>query len=327
MELTPKVFRDVQFREKLRGGYHPEDVDEFLEQAAVAAEALLEQLRQAQDRAQRAEATAADATGTDETLKRMLVIAQRTADQAVKEAKDEAERMLAEARAQAQTILADAEARGRSAYESAITERRAAIETADSALSQAQHDVEALQGWVELHRNHLLGIMRDAQALIENAGLVSEPPPVAPLPAMWANQQRPAIAAAPAEQPAERDAGHREGDTGEWDPRFLEDLGDRQPGGPQGAHAGAGVPGGPPGAGYSPWHSAGTPDQGEVGEQTLSGEPGPGFEGQAGPQGPVGQHMSGDNTLAFDERALDNFFSEQDMGDGRGGMGRFRRRQ
>ena len=47
MELTPKVFRDVQFREKLRGGYHPEDVDEFLEQAAVGVEELTERLRQA----------------------------------------------------------------------------------------------------------------------------------------------------------------------------------------------------------------------------------------------------------------------------------------
>ena len=45
MELTPKVFRDVQFREKLRGGYHPEDVDEFLEQAAVGVEEMTERLR------------------------------------------------------------------------------------------------------------------------------------------------------------------------------------------------------------------------------------------------------------------------------------------
>ena len=37
MEVSPKVLRDVQFREKIRGGYHPEDVDEFLEQAAVGS--------------------------------------------------------------------------------------------------------------------------------------------------------------------------------------------------------------------------------------------------------------------------------------------------
>jgi DivIVA domain-containing protein len=55
MELTSKTFRDVQFREKMRGGYHPEDVDEFLEQAAAAAAELQQRLRGAEERAMRAE--------------------------------------------------------------------------------------------------------------------------------------------------------------------------------------------------------------------------------------------------------------------------------
>jgi DivIVA domain-containing protein len=37
MDLTPQTLRDVEFREKLRG-YHPDDVDDFLEEAAVALE-------------------------------------------------------------------------------------------------------------------------------------------------------------------------------------------------------------------------------------------------------------------------------------------------
>ncbi|GAC1315579.1 MAG: hypothetical protein NVSMB16_12580 [Acidimicrobiales bacterium] len=47
MELTPQVLREVEFREKLRG-YHPDDVDDFLEEAAVAVEDLLVRLHSAE---------------------------------------------------------------------------------------------------------------------------------------------------------------------------------------------------------------------------------------------------------------------------------------
>lgn len=47
MELTPQVLREVEFREKLRG-YHPDDVDDFLEEAAVAVEGLLVRLHSAE---------------------------------------------------------------------------------------------------------------------------------------------------------------------------------------------------------------------------------------------------------------------------------------
>ena len=57
MEVSPKVLRDVQFREKMRGGYHPEDVDEFLEQAAVGIEEMQDRLRDATERAERGGAT------------------------------------------------------------------------------------------------------------------------------------------------------------------------------------------------------------------------------------------------------------------------------
>ena len=79
MDVSPKMLRDVEFREKMRG-YHPEDVDQFLEQVAAGVEVLQDRLRQAVERAQRAEAAAAEAGDSDETLRKTLVLAQRTAD-------------------------------------------------------------------------------------------------------------------------------------------------------------------------------------------------------------------------------------------------------
>ena len=60
MDVSPKTLREVEFREKLRG-YHPEDVDQFLEQVAVGLEGMQDRLRQAVERAQRAESAAAAA--------------------------------------------------------------------------------------------------------------------------------------------------------------------------------------------------------------------------------------------------------------------------
>jgi DivIVA domain-containing protein len=311
MEVTPKVFRDVQFREKARGGYHPEDVDEFLEQAALGAEVLLERLRDATERAERAEKTATDASATDDALKRMLLMGQRTVDEAVKEAREEADQLLAAARAQAGALVADAEERGRRAYEDSLADSRSKMEEADRALRQAEQEVEALRGWVDVNRSHLLAVMRDAQGLIENAGLLSEAPRPnePPQPRELAV---PGEAAAPAAVPLRPEpqvadgvgipSGEDNAPTGEWDARLLDEV----------SRADASAAAEP-----SP--------EGEGGEAASNGVPA--LTGSSAEGGGEGPHTSpGDQTMAFDERALDSFFNEQDMGDERG-LGRFRRRQ
>lgn len=357
MELTPKVFRDVQFREKLRGGYHPEDVDEFLEQAAVGVDDLTERLRQATERAQRAEQSAAEASATDESLKRVLLMAQRTADQAVREAREEADaalreareeadrtlggareeadrtlggaraeadRTLAEAKAKARSLVVDAEERARRGYEDAVAESRATMEKAETSLQQVRQDVEALRGWVDLHKTHLLAVLNDARALVENAGLLSEPPPVTSSVGTSEDATVPPASSASPASPAEVDAdvdadvtgehfalGPQAEDNGEptsdWDPRYLED----RDGAPSEAR-----PSFParPGANQEALALAGE----RIGEVTGAGA----SEEGSGPA-PAPPDVA---TIALDERALDSFFSERDLGDERG-PGRFRRRQ
>ena len=338
MELTPKVFRDVQFREKLRGGYHPEDVDEFLEQAAVGVEELTERLRQATERAQRAEQSASEASATDDSLKRVLLMAQRTADQAVREAEAEAEaairqahdgadRTLSEAKAKARALVAEAEDRARRAYEGAVAESRTAMDKAEGSLDQVRHDVEALRGWVDLHKSHLLGVLSEAQALVESAGLLSEPPPVT-----WSGDTSewsggpaeevtvpPAHSAGPpldaggdttgehSQMVPQAQAEDNGSPTSDWDPRYLEDRG--------------GAPSEPtptaparPGANQEALALAGE----RIGE--AKGVVPTDVDSGASPASPEAA------TIALDERALDSFFSERDLGDDRG-PSRFRRRQ
>ena len=336
MELTPKVFRDVQFREKLRGGYHPEDVDEFLEQAAVGVEELTERLRQATERAQRAETSATEASATDESLKRVLLMAQRTADQAIREAqaeaetaireaRDEADRTLSEAKVKARTLVGDAEDRARRAYETAVAESRATMENAEASLDQARRDVEALRAWVDVHKSHLLGVLGEAQALVESAGLLSEPPPVTfssdPPPFSSDPPEEVTVPPAhsagfPAEPDAETTGEHMEigpqaeaedngSPTSDWDPRYLEERG----GAPSEARSAPPVR---PGANQEALALAGE----RIGE-AKGGVPGD-TDNVPAPESAA--------TIALDERALDSFFSERDLGDDRG-PSRFRRRQ
>ena len=179
MDVTPKTLREVEFREKMRG-YHPEDVDQFLERVAASVEVMQDRLRQAVERAQRAEQAAAEAGGADEALRRTLVLAQRTADLAVQEAREQAARILAGAEQQAQAMLVDAEERGRRTMEDTITECRAELSRLETSRAQAQQDVDTLNRWLEEHKVHLQAALSDALAAVERAGVLWPAPSTRP---------------------------------------------------------------------------------------------------------------------------------------------------
>src|SRR3954451_15654593 len=105
MDLSPKTLREVEFREKLRG-YHPEDVDQFLERVAAGIEALQDKLRQTTERAVHAEELANASGESDEALRRTLVLAQKTADAAIEEARAQAGEIVSTAEQHAGSIVA-----------------------------------------------------------------------------------------------------------------------------------------------------------------------------------------------------------------------------
>jgi cell division initiation protein len=175
MDVSPKTLREVEFREKMRG-YHPEDVDQFLERVAAGMEILQDRLRQAMERAQRAEQAAAEAGGTDDTLRRTLVLAQRTADLAVQEAREQAARILAGAEQQAQGLLAEAEERAQRAQDDALMETKSELTRLEASRQHLQDEVDTLTQWVQEHRAHLSLSLQEALARIEQADLLSPPP-------------------------------------------------------------------------------------------------------------------------------------------------------
>ncbi len=162
--------RTVEFRETLKG-YHRDDVDEYLEKAAVEAEGLQEQLRQNTERLRKAAETIAqletelaakpeapapvvvapaEPAVPDDTLQRTLLLAQKFVDETKADAEAEAKRLVAEAEAQARKVQADSEMR--------LREEIARLESNRSHLS---HEVETMARQLETERERLRSALSD----------------------------------------------------------------------------------------------------------------------------------------------------------------------
>ena len=195
MDVTPQVINEVEFHQKMRG-YDPDEVDDFLERVAVAFEQLQERIRSAEQRAVAAEHRAAEPTRAPaaaaapapsgpseaeatETIQRTLVLAQRTADAAIKDAQEEARRILegvqeqaqrqqAEAQEQARKLVVDAEAEARKSGD----ETRQRLIKEIIALEETRDALRADHGILERHldeqRLRLRSSIGDLQRLLDD---------------------------------------------------------------------------------------------------------------------------------------------------------------
>src|SRR5439155_9075718 len=161
MDLSPQSLREVTFREKLRG-YATDDVDDFVEQVAAGLEILQERLHQTMARALRAEQRAAEVGEGDEAMRRTLVLAQRTADLAIQEAREQAARIVEEAEQQGRAIRAEAGERAHVVIEDATREAWARVRRLDSARDQLLADVGDLERYLADERDRLLGVFEMA---------------------------------------------------------------------------------------------------------------------------------------------------------------------
>ncbi|MGC1512458.1 MAG: DivIVA domain-containing protein [Acidimicrobiales bacterium] len=164
MDVSPQLLREVEFREQWRG-YSPDEVDEFLERLAVAVEALQNQLRDAMRRVDLAERRAGEKEDSGDELRRTLVLAQRTADAAVEEARRQAEDLVADAQERAATIIDDAD-RHADEVLGALVEHRAMLED----------DVEGLNAYVLQYRKRLQRELREGLSWLERSGRLEAGP-------------------------------------------------------------------------------------------------------------------------------------------------------
>ncbi len=170
--------RTVEFRETLKG-YHRDDVDEYLEKAAVEAEGLQEQLRQSGERLRQAAeriaqlelaieqrpeqpvAVAAEPAPPDDTLQRTLLLAQKFVDETKAESEAEAARVIAEAGAKARLLTEQAQTQATQLAAESEQRLREEIGRLEVARSKLAHDVETMTRHLESERSRLRGALSE----------------------------------------------------------------------------------------------------------------------------------------------------------------------
>ena len=165
--------RTVEFRETLKG-YHRDDVDEYLEKAAVEAEGLQEQFRQANERLrqageriaqletalerqpeQQAPAAAEPPPIADETLQRTLVLAQQFVDQTKADSEARASKTLSDAEEHSRVLISQAESRAAHIASEAERKLREEVARLEAARTQLSGDVEKMSRHLDSERNRL----------------------------------------------------------------------------------------------------------------------------------------------------------------------------
>ncbi|MGA8296938.1 MAG: DivIVA domain-containing protein [Acidimicrobiales bacterium] len=172
MEISGRILREVEFRDRLRG-YDTEEVDDFLEKVAVGVDDLVGQIEAAREAASRVDDDAID----DESLRRTLVLAQRTADLAIKEARDEASAMLEDARAQAEELVGSARQEASRLREEAHTKAKETVAELEERKSTLSTEVAEITNFIESLRKQLVFALQGA---LETVGESLKPPAPTP---------------------------------------------------------------------------------------------------------------------------------------------------
>lgn len=156
MDISPQTIRSTGFK-TVKKGYDPEEVDSFRNRVAGAIEAAQNQATAMEARARAAVAKlqevsqqvattrdAAPASGSSddaEVISRTLLLAQRTADTTVSDARAEAEAVTSQAREEASRVLESARVMAAKTVEEGRIEMRRAVE--DERV-KAENEVQAL---------------------------------------------------------------------------------------------------------------------------------------------------------------------------------------
>jgi DivIVA domain-containing protein len=190
------TLRTVEFRLGLKG-YNVDEVDEYLEKAAVEAEQVQERLRTANERlrqaTERIAQLEADAGGarperggtlepapgpgasttvsgsgvSDDTLQRTLLLAQKFVEETKRESEAEAAQVVSRAEERARTLLAQAEERARRITTEAEDRLRAEVARLEEARKRLSGDVEAMSRHLAEQRTKIRASLAEALRWID----------------------------------------------------------------------------------------------------------------------------------------------------------------
>jgi DivIVA domain-containing protein len=191
-----ETLRTVEFRLGLKG-YNVDEVDEYLEKAAVEAERLTEQLRQTTERLRQATerigqlesgtapvpavaeqppapvpapvpAAPPAASGvSDDALHQTLLLAQRFVEQTKRESEAEADRLVSSAEERARSLMARAEEEARQLMTDSQARLRDEVNRLEAMRAQLATDVENMARHLESERTRLRTMLSEVLKWIE----------------------------------------------------------------------------------------------------------------------------------------------------------------
>jgi len=182
-QTTLETLRTVEFRLGLKG-YNVDEVDEYLEKAAVEAESLMEQTRQMSERLREATERIAElevarqqapppedradaGAISDDSLQRTLLMAQRFVDQTKRETEAEAAEVISQAEERARSLISQAEEKARQLGSDADRRLRDEVVKLEGMRGQLAADVENMARHLETERNRLQASLSEMQKWVE----------------------------------------------------------------------------------------------------------------------------------------------------------------
>lgn len=106
--LSPSDLYNTAFKSALVGGYDKDEVDEYLERAADAMEALINRVRTLKEELESQRAKVEEVRDMEATLRNALVTSQKFGENIEESARRQADAVIQEAEAQRETLLLEA---------------------------------------------------------------------------------------------------------------------------------------------------------------------------------------------------------------------------
>lgn len=170
MKLSPLDIQHMEFPTGM-GGYGKRQVREFLESVAGELESVLRENQQLKDDMKRKQGQIDELQGSEAELKRVVIAAERIANEIRENSKREAELMVQEAEQKRTGILNDAETRRERMVTEAENKRSEVIADAETRIRDARNELLRLEREQRLFREQFRALLQAFARNLEAAPL------------------------------------------------------------------------------------------------------------------------------------------------------------
>ena len=170
MKLSPLDIQHMEFPTGM-GGYGKRQVREFLERVSQELEDVLRDNQQLRDEMKRRDEQISDLQGSEAELKRVVIAAERIANEIRENAKREASLIVQEAEQKRSQVLSDADSRSERMVSEAEQKRAEVITETETKIREARNELLRLEREQRLFREQFRALLQAFARNLEAAPL------------------------------------------------------------------------------------------------------------------------------------------------------------